>query len=126
MVMSLILAVTSFSQPNYYLLHVEKADGNAVLSLRTFDFLPCFGYSIRVTQMWEGDTAVVSVLGFVKPNPCIGGASPAEIRVLVEHKDKEDFFLKIIDSGAADVWRIEFANNAFTGTPIKNSFTTYH
>ncbi len=126
MIMSLILAVTALSQPNYYLLHVEKVDGNAVLSLRTFDFFPCFGYSIRTSQQWEGDTAVVLISGAVKPNPCMGGAAPAETHVLVEREGKNDFYLKILDDGASDLWHISFTKDAFNGVPVKNSFTTYH
>jgi hypothetical protein len=125
-----VFTATSFSQPNYYLLHVEKVDGGAsgatVLALRTFDFLPCFGYSIRVSQQWDGDTAVVSISGFVKPNPCMGGAAPAETHVLVEREGKNDFYLKILDGGASDLWHISFAKDGFNGTPVKNSFTTYH
>ncbi|MDE3058498.1 MAG: hypothetical protein KGJ59_11135 [Bacteroidota bacterium] len=125
-ILSFVFIATTFSQPNYYLLRVEKVDGDAVLAFRTFDFFPCFGSSIRVSQMWVGDTAVVSVLGFVKPNPCIGGAAPAESRVLVERHGSNDFYLKIIDDGVADLWHITFIENSFNGTPVKNSFTTYH
>ncbi len=122
---SFVFVTTASSQPNYYLLHVEKVNGNAVLSLRTFDFLPCFGYSIRVSQQWNGDTAVVSISGFVKPNPCMGGAAPAETHVLVEREGKNNFYLKILDDGASDLWHITFPKDAFNGVPVKNSFTTY-
>jgi hypothetical protein len=86
---------------------------------------PCIGYSIRTFEMWDHDTLIVEIRGFIKPLKCytvVEGARKTQHIIGIRSKQ---FGIKLRWKENNDLWFIDASTESVTAVEKHVAFTSW-
>lgn len=122
MIFTLTASKAQLREFNFYL-DADRAAG--ILHLVSVETVPCAGYTIKYVQLWNHDTLIIDIRGFVRPEPCYSGTDVATAKITLAEVKTRTFALKFRWKRMEDLWKISRVGESFTATPIRSTFTSY-
>ncbi len=90
--------------------------------LTTTNTYPCEGYSIRSRVKWEKDTVSITILGFVRPSPCMQSSSEATGSAYLGNLIGT-YIIRIYYRDDVDMHRVTLSKKGITSRPLEDTFT---
>ena len=114
-----------YAQETAYAFTIEQVKGHVFITLSTVSPLPCIGSAIRNRVVWDSDTTVVLLSGFVRPVPCIEGMEPASAQIDLGRDTSNVRYLKIQEDAFTDLWKMLREGESIRVTSVHKTFTSY-
>ncbi len=124
-VIFLSLFTQIYGQKREFNFYIEKKDTNIFLQITSSVTFPCVGYQIRTFEVWDNDTLIVDIRGFIKPTPCYRGVDFAKTKHQILGRRSKQFAIKIRSEGKTDIWMITIDGDSFKVTPAVQKFTSW-
>lgn len=121
----LLLVSSLYSQKREFNFYVVSENAERILNLSSVETFPCMGYSIKAFQLWNNDTLIIDIRGFIPPTPCYSGMDVAQEQIRLLGKKMKAFVVKFRWKGMVDVWKITARGTSFIATPLRTVFTSY-
>ncbi len=121
----LFLPILSLGQQREFSIYIERNDSIVSLQITTMETFPCLGYSIRTFEMWDHDTLVVDIRGFVKPLKCYNSADVARKTQQIMGIRSKHFGVKIRWKDKFDLWLIDASTESVTAREQHVAFTSW-
>lgn len=115
----------AFSQLREFNFYLETEDSLPAVNLSSVETVPCAGYGIQAFRLWNHDTVIIDIRGFIRPEPCYSGTDVARGRIVLNGIKTRAFVVKFRWKKRADLWSIELRGKSFTILPIRSTFTSY-
>lgn len=121
----LFLPMASLGQLREFNFYIEKKDSIVTLQLTSLETFPCLGYSIKTLEMWDHDTLVVEIRGFIKPRECYSTVDVArKIRPILGIRSKQ-FAVKLRWKEKNDLWFFDISTETLKVKELSRSFTSW-
>jgi hypothetical protein len=112
-------------QQREFSFYIERRDSVVTFRLTSMETFPCLGYSIRTFEMWDHDTLIVEIRGFVKPMKCYSTVDVArKIQPLLGIRSKK-FAVKLRWKEKIDLWLIDATTESVTAKEKLVSYTSW-
>ncbi len=120
-----ILPTLLFGQQREFSFYIERKDSIVTLQLTSMETFPCLGYSIRTFEMWDHDTLVIEIRGFIKPLKCYTIAEVARKSQQIIGLRSKRFGIKLRWKEKSDLWLIDATTESVTANDEHASFTSW-
>ncbi len=121
----LFLPMLTLGQLREFNFYIERKDSIVTLHLASLETFPCLGYSIRTFDMWDHDTLIVEIRGFIKPLKCYSTIDVArKTRSILGIRSKQ-FTIKLRWKEKEDRWFIDATTESVTTKEQGVSFTSW-
>ena len=121
----LFLPILTFGQLREFNFYIEKKDSIATFSLTSLETFPCLGYSIRTSEMWDHDTLIVQIRGFIKPLKCYSVIEVARKSQQLKGLRSKQFGIKLRWKEKEDFWLIDARTESLIAKEQRVSFTSW-
>ncbi|MDP1676870.1 MAG: hypothetical protein Q8L88_08360 [Bacteroidota bacterium] len=121
----LFLPILSLGQLREFNFYIERKDSIVTLHLASMETFPCLGYSIRTFEMWDHDTLVIDIRGFIKPLKCYSVVDVAKKSQRIIGLRSKQFALRIRWKEKEDRWLIDATTESVTTKEQSVSFTSW-
>jgi hypothetical protein len=121
----LFLPILSFGQQREFSFYIERKDSVVSLRLTSMETFPCLGYSIRTFEMWDHDTLVIEIRGFVKPVKCYTTVDVARKTQQILGVRSKLFGIKLRWKEKSDLWLIDSSTETVTAMEKHVTFTSW-
>lgn len=121
----LFLPILTIGQLREFNFYIERKDSVVSLHLTSMETFPCLGYSIRTFEMWDHDTLVVEIRGFIKPMNCYSIADVARKTQRIIGVRSKQFGLKLRWKEKSDLWLIDATTESVTAAKKHVIFTSW-
>lgn len=94
--------------------------------VRTTSLYPCIGYKLRFGISRSADTLSLTIVGMLRPSPCIQGMEEAQGRTYLAPPGERSFILRIRYRASTDLYRVTLTKTGLESTLITSRFTFLH
>ena len=119
------LPIVSTGQLREFNFYIEKKDSIITIHLSSMETFPCLGYSIRTFEMWDHDTLVVEIRGFIKPSKCYSVVDVAKKTQQIIGSRSKLFGVKLRWKEKSDLWLIDATKESVTAKGQHVGFTSW-
>jgi hypothetical protein len=94
-------------------------------SITTTSVYPCEGYTVRSRVRWERDTVSITVLGLLRPSPCVKLASEATSTAYLGDLRGGSYIIRLYYRGDVDLHKVMITKGKISVVPLRNAFTEF-
>ena len=124
-VIFLSLFTQLYGQTREFNFYIERKDTLTFLQITSTQTFPCLGYQIRTFELWDNDTLIVDIRGFISPTPCYQGIEFAITKRQILGRLTKRFAVKFRSEGKIDMWIIDVKGDSFNAAPVLQLFTSW-
>jgi len=121
----LFLPILTIGQLREFNFYIERKDSTVTFRLTSMETFPCLGYSIRTFEMWNHDTLVIEIRGFVKPSNCYSTVDAARKIQPIRALRSKKFAVKLRWKEKSDLWLVDATTESVTAKEKQVSFTSW-
>lgn len=121
----LFLPILTIGQLREFNFYIERKDSIVTFRLTSMETFPCLGYSIRTVEMWDHDTLVIEIRGFVKPSNCYSTVDAARKIQPIRALRSKKFAVKLRWNDKCDLWLVDATTESVTAKEKQVSFTSW-
>ncbi|MDD8017436.1 MAG: hypothetical protein PHP42_03575 [Bacteroidota bacterium] len=120
-----IFTIFCRAQHEDFSFYIETKGGKPLLHLTSSETFPCAGYGIKVKELWNLDTLIINIRGFVQPQPCYQEMEQAKEAVPLWIKQKDTTYINFRWKENEDAWIVVRDEGIFSAQPLRSSFTAW-
>lgn len=120
-----ILPILAIGQQREFNFYIDRKDSTVRFQLTSMESFPCLGFSIKTHEMWDNDTLIVEIRGFIKPTNCYSVVDVARSSQRIKGIRSKQFAVKLRWKEFEDLWLIDATTESLNAKEKRVSFSSW-